>query len=87
MIKIGRVLHISPSGKAVLKAEAVPRIGDPVLDGKGRMVGTVFDVLGPVDSPYVEVEVKDKRKLVGRLLYASPRSKKGRKKGKRGRPR
>jgi RNA-binding protein len=83
--KIGRVLHISPSGKAVLKAETVPRIDDAVLDGKGRVVGRVFDVLGPVDSPYVEVEVKDKRKIVGRLLYVSPRPKRGKKRVKRGR--
>ncbi|KYH39471.1 MAG: RNA-binding protein involved in rRNA processing [Candidatus Bathyarchaeota archaeon B26-2] len=85
MNKIGRVLHISPSGKAVLKAETVPRIGDTVLDGDGRVVGKVFDVMGPVDSPYVEVDVKGKRKVVGRLLYVSPRPKRGRKRVRRGR--
>jgi len=85
--RIGRVLHISPSGKAVLKAETVPRIGDTVLNGKGRVVGRVFDILGPVDSPYVEVEVESKRKIVGRLLYVSPRPKNLKRKVKRRRPR
>lgn len=87
MNRIGRVLHISPSGKAVLKAETVPRIGDTVLNGKGRVVGRVFDILGPVDSPYVEVEVESKRKIVGRLLYVSPKPKNLKRKVKRRKPR
>ncbi len=79
MRKIGRVLHISPTGKAVVKAGKVPRIGDIVVDEKKRQIGTVFDIIGPTSSPYVEVEVKikDPQKIVEKVLYAISTSKIG----------
>jgi rRNA processing protein Gar1 len=75
--RIGRVLHISPSRKAVVKAEKVPKIGGPVVDEKKRSIGNVFDVIGPTVSPYVEVEVKvdDPQEVVGSVLYVSSSSK------------
>ncbi len=89
MIRIGRVLHLTPSGMAVLKAENTPRIGDKVLDEKLRLVGTVFDIFGSVDSPYVEVKIDEKncknpRKLINRTLYVSqPKGRRKMMKGKR----
>jgi len=74
---IGRVLHISPGKKALIKVERVPRIGETVVDDKKRVVGTVFDVVGPTVSPYVEVEVEVDypQSIVNSFLYVSPRSK------------
>lgn len=74
MKRIGRVLHISSSGKAVIRAESIPKIGDIVLDEKLRPIGKVFDVIGSVASPYVEVtvDIKTPRRLVNRVLYFSP---------------
>lgn len=82
MRKIGRVLHISPSMKAVLKAEKPPKIGEAVVDEKKRRVGAVFDVLGPTVSPYVEVElnIKEPQEIVNNVLYISPSKHKKRKK-------
>jgi len=75
--RIGRVLHTSPSKKAVVKAESIPRIGETVLNEKNRYVGKVFDVFGPTVSPYVSVEVnvKNPENLVNHILYAFPPSK------------
>jgi rRNA processing protein Gar1 len=69
--RIGQVIHISPSGKAVVKAERTPRIGVTVLDEKNKQVGKVFDIIGPTVSPYVEVDmdVEDPQTFVGNLLY------------------
>jgi rRNA processing protein Gar1 len=69
--RIGQVIHISPSGKAVVRAERTPRIGAPVLDEKNRNVGRVSDVLGPTVSPYVEVDMdaEDPQTFVGSFLY------------------
>jgi len=69
--RIGQVIHISPSGKAVVKAEKTPRIGENVFDEEKRQIGRVFDVLGPTVSPYVEVNVEavDPQSLVGNMLY------------------
>lgn len=73
MRRLGRVLHISPNKKAVIKAEKIPKIGETVVDNERRRVGTVFDVFGPTVSPYVEVEIKlkDPEKLINRLLFVS----------------
>lgn len=54
--RLGTPLHISRSSRnLILKAESSPRIGDVVLDGGGRVVGTVFDIFGPVSGPLVAV--------------------------------
>jgi RNA-binding protein len=78
--RIGCVLHISSSGNAILKVAKPPRIGDKVVDERMQSVGTVFDVFGPVASPYVSVRpnVQDPDRLVDCSLYAV-RSRKPRK--------
>ncbi len=75
--RIGRVLHISPSRRAVVKAERIPKIGGTVLDEDKKPIGTVSDVLGPTTSPYVEVEVKVKnpQEIIDSVLYVSSPSK------------
>ena len=85
MRRIGRVLHISPSGRAVVKAERIPKMGVTVLDENERFIGTVFDVLGPTVSPYVEVEVKVKnpQKIVDSILHVSSSSGRKRKRSRR----
>jgi len=64
----------------ILKAESLPRIRDGVVDEKLKPVGTVFDIFGPVSSPYVSVktEMDDLHRLINRVLYSipSPESKK-----------
>jgi RNA-binding protein len=69
--RIGQVIHISPSRKAVVKAEKTPRIGENVFDEEKRRIGRVFDVFGPTISPYIEVEVNtvNPQSLVGNTLY------------------
>jgi rRNA processing protein Gar1 len=51
-----------------------------LYDENRRPVGKVFDVFGPVRSPYVEVDVKDKGPsgLVGKMLYLLPSKRKKR---------
>ena len=84
MRRIGRVLHISPSKKAVINTEETPRIGGTVIDEKGKRVGRVFDVFGPTVSPYVTVELEglDPQHVVGSVLFSAfpPKRKKRRRK-------
>ena len=51
-------------------------MGARVIDEKLKPVGKVFDIFGPVSSPYVKVKtkVKETERLVGRVLYAAPRT-------------
>jgi rRNA processing protein Gar1 len=60
----------------IIKAEKIPRIGDKAVNEHLKPVGTVFDIFGPVSSPYISVktEVKEPHDLVGKVLYASPQS-------------
>jgi len=72
--RIGRALHISSNKNIVLKAENLPKFGDKVVDENLSPVGTVFDIFGPVSSPYVSIkpDAKETRRLIGRPLYAVP---------------
>ena len=73
MQRIGRALHISPNKNIILKAENLPKIGNRVMDELLRSVGTVFDIFGPVSSPYVSVKphVEEPHRLVSHVLYAA----------------
>jgi RNA-binding protein len=72
------MLHVTPSRNIIVKVETLPRIGEKVVNQKLESVGTVFDVFGPVSSPYVAVktEVKDAKSLIGQLLYVIPSTRK-----------
>jgi RNA-binding protein len=62
---------VGSSGRLILRAERLPRINDRVVDENLRFVGVVFDVFGPVASPYVVVEcgVEEPGRFVDRVLY------------------
>jgi len=79
--RIGRVLHISQNRNIIVKAEKLPRLGDKVLDENLNHVGTVFDIIGPVSSPYITIKPSEKnlQNLIGKVLYGVPsKRKKGR---------
>ncbi len=70
--RLGTTLHVSrSSGNLILRAERRARIGDAVLDRGGRRVGTVFDLFGPVSSPFVAVRpgVDGPERYVGEPLF------------------
>jgi RNA-binding protein len=71
---MGRVLHISPSRNIIAKIEKPPKIGETVVDENLRVVGKVFDIFGPVSSPYVAIRATIQRpeELMKKTLYVSP---------------
>ncbi len=77
MRRLGKVLHVSGSRCLILKTkDGEISVGSKVLDSKLREVGRVFDVFGPVSSPYVSVRPRnpDPSSLVGKALYVADRS-------------
>jgi RNA-binding protein len=68
---------VTPSRSVVVKAEALPRIGEKVVDQKLKQVGTIFDVFGPVSKPYVAIKptIENPTSLVNQNLYAVPSAK------------
>ncbi|MEM2107944.1 MAG: Gar1/Naf1 family protein [Candidatus Bathyarchaeia archaeon] len=71
MQRLGKVLGVAPSQNIVVKADKNPKIGSAVVDENLKVVGKVFDVIGPVSSPYAVVKpaVKEPKKLIGKQLY------------------
>lgn len=52
---LGTVDEITCDGKAVVRTSDLPDLGGAVFDSKGRKVGSVKRVFGPVDGPYASV--------------------------------
>ena len=71
MQRLGRVINVTPSQNIVVKAEKAPKIGSAVVDEGLKTIGKVFDVIGPVASPYAVVKpaVREPEKLAGKQLY------------------
>jgi len=69
--RIGQVLHVSASKNMILTTENIPKIGDIVTNEKLEHVGSVFDVFGPISSPYVAVKpnLQNREELVNQVLY------------------
>ncbi|MFP3951163.1 MAG: Gar1/Naf1 family protein [Candidatus Bathyarchaeia archaeon] len=70
---LGEGDHVSHSSKnLILRTKMNPGIGAPVYNEKGRRVGKIYDVFGPVDEPFVSLEVDDDPyHLISEKLYIS----------------
>lgn len=71
MQRLGRALNVTPSQSIVVKIDKTPPIGSTVINDKLKVVGKVFDIIGPVSSPYavVKTTIKDPSKLISKQLY------------------
>jgi RNA-binding protein len=74
MKRIGTVSRVA-QGMAVVRAsdEEYASVGTTVVDEELRTVGSVVDVFGPVERPYLAVSPNDGvhlPALVGKVLYA-----------------
>jgi RNA-binding protein len=69
--RLGRISNVSPSGNAIVKAENPPKIGSEVVDENLNVVGRVFDIIGPVSSPYAVIKpsIREPAKLLNKPVY------------------
>jgi RNA-binding protein len=69
--RLGKVLHVTPSQNVVIKINNPPKIGSAVVDEKLKNIGKIFDVIGPVSSPYAIVKptIKKPETLANKQLY------------------
>jgi RNA-binding protein len=76
---------VTPSRNVVVKTDALPRIGEKVVDQKLKQVGTVLDVFGPVSKPYAAVKpsIENPASLVNQNLYVVPSAKNHRERKRR----
>ena len=71
MQRLGRVLSVTPSQNVVVKTDTTPQIGLAVVDENLKVVGKIFDIIGPVSSPYAVVKpaIKEPERLTNKQLY------------------
>jgi len=73
MKRLGSVVRAT-QGIAVVQSddESYPDLGTSVVDEQLESIGTVVDVFGPVEAPYLAISPKDVQlvSLVGKPLYA-----------------
>ena len=70
--RLGSVLHKSRgSNNLILRAENTAFPGEVAVDKSLRKVGSILDLFGPVDKPYISVRpFKDNSdEYVGQILY------------------
>lgn len=75
--RLGKVLNVTPSQSVIVKLERTPKMGTSVIDENLKVVGKVFDIVGPVSSPYAVIRpsVKHPETLANHKLYISPSKK------------
>ncbi len=69
--KLGRVRALTPSKNLIVKTEKAPRIGTEVVDENLKVIGKVFDIIGPVSAPYAVVKptISEPVKLLNKPVY------------------
>src|SRR5919204_646908 len=85
---VGEVMHLARSGRLIVKlntagADTV-KLGELLVDGSGRKVGRVVELLGPVSAPYASVIPMTDRtsRLVGAKIFSGGFFKKSRRQGR-----
>ena len=69
---LGYIETVSGEGRFVVKAGVVPEMNEAVFDSKGKRMGTVKRVFGPVEGPYVTVSAEnglDLTDITGMKVY------------------
>ena len=71
MQRLGRVSNVTPSRNIIVKTEKPPKIGSEVVDENLKVIGKVFDIIGPVSAPYAVVRptIREPDKLVNKPVY------------------
>jgi rRNA processing protein Gar1 len=68
---LGKVSNVTPSRNIVVKTENPPKIGFEVVDENLNVVGSVFDIIGPISAPYAVIKssIREPEKLVNKPVY------------------
>jgi|TARA_B100001750_G_C15506968_1_gene601055 rRNA processing protein Gar1 len=71
MKSIGSVLHLSKSGRLIIKSDQEVKIGMWILDKNGKKIAKVHEIIGSVKSPYISATPLEKHitKVIGKAVY------------------
>jgi RNA-binding protein len=73
--ELGEIIHLAKSGRLIVKLNAAGsgiRPGELLVDGSGKRVGKVVELLGPVSAPYASaIPMTDRTgRLVGSKVFS-----------------
>src|SRR5918911_373209 len=73
--EIGEVMHLAKSGRLIVKLNkqgASTKAGELLVDGSGKKVGRVAELIGPVRAPYASVIPMTDRtnRLIGCKIFS-----------------
>ncbi len=73
--EIGEVMHLAKSGRLIVKLSSAgtsTKIGELLIDGSGKKVGKVSELIGPISAPYASVIPMTDRtsRLVGTKVFS-----------------
>lgn len=74
MEEIGEVLHLAKSGRLIVKLSSNKiKSGEVLSDDKGKRIGKIMEIFGPISSPYASVMllVDKYQYLIGSNVYSS----------------
>lgn len=72
MVPLGKVVNVTRRGQAVARGGKDARVGTYVSDARGRDIGRVQDLIGPVREPYILIACgrgTDPRRLLGQEVF------------------
>jgi RNA-binding protein len=75
MRKLGRVLHLTKSGHLIVASEIseIPRQNLEVFDDKLKVVGKIYDIIGPIKSPFISIKIdpayRNPEKIINKYVY------------------
>jgi RNA-binding protein len=61
LFQIGVVLHQAKSGRLIVRLSGEVKPGAAVVDEKGKKLGKVVELIGPVKAPYASVSISTSR--------------------------
>ena len=71
MKKAGKIIHYTKYKVFVVEADKKVILNTYIVDDKGRRIGIVTDVIGPISKPYLVVKplVENPEKYIGKEVY------------------
>jgi len=61
LFQIGVILHQAKSGRLIVRLSREVKPGVAIVDDKGRRLGRIVELIGPVKAPYASVSVSSSR--------------------------
>jgi RNA-binding protein len=61
LLQVGIILHRAKSGRLIVRLSRELRTGVTILDGDGKKLGKVVELIGPVRAPYASVSLSTNR--------------------------